>query len=353
MDKNVGKKKVSFSSQNNQVFEYNVMKTHPASIKTNETKTFTKTNFHKAKNNKSNKDNNDNSRSSGGCGGGGSGGSCSGGNSNRKRSHHHHHHHNNYLVKRRSYDNNSSNNNNDNINDNPSNTPYSPPAKKMKKIIITPKDDILVDNDNSNNNNSNIKRNIRWIYPNIPTIIEKLRYNNDLKNIRHKLEDKYNHYFLHNYVDKKELFTKDAKDIALRLLKLYDYHFSNILKNYNIILLNNPPADDEFIDQYKSVYKTFMKILNNCMQKLREMKISYEMLVKNMINDILIVEQAKTSRSTIDHLENRLLYIALFEYYHPVRNTNGDFEYSNEIYLKVQKACKKNKNYVMGSRMNE
>ena len=213
-----------------------------------------------------------------------------------------------------------------------------------------------MDNDNSNNNNnSNIKRDIRWIYPNIPTIIEKLRYNNDLKNIRHKLEDKYNHYFLHNYVDKKELFTKDkdAKDIALRLLELYDYHFSKILKNYNNILLNNPPMDDEFIDQYKNVYRKFMTILNNCMQKLREMKISYEVLVKNMINDILIVEQAKTSRSTIDHLENRLLYIALFEYYHPIRNTNGDFEYSNEIYLKVQKACKKNKNYVMGSRMNE
>ena len=222
------------------------------------------------------------------------------------------HRHNNNLTKRQS------NNDNHNL----GNTPSYSPAKKRKKTIML--------NDNNNNN----KRDLHWIYPTIPIIIKKLRHKIDLRNISYKLEDAFNSRFLHNYVDEKELFTKDekVKGIIAELLRLYNHNFLYILKTYNMILSKYLPVDDEFIEQYKKVYKTFMASLNSRIEILSQMKISYEMWIKYIINENLLVERAKAYPNTIESLENCLLYIALFEYYHPVRNPNGMFEYSFDLY---------------------
>ena len=213
------------------------------------------------------------------------------------------------------------------------------------------------------NSSSDEKRDIRWIYPNIYTIIEKLRYNKSLEAIRHRLENKYNNDFLldyfeetkedatkvSNYIDKDDKRHRDnnnddddekvrefGKLLDSQLLDLFTNFFVYILKTYNEILACGEP-ESQTIDRYKRFYIIFMKHLNDSIDDLRtHLNTSYEKWIKNLISKYILEEQNKdTEQGTIDNLEKRLLYIALFDYYHPTRTQDGKFTYSRDMYYLV------------------
>ena len=181
---------------------------------------------------------------------------------------------------------------------------------------------------NSNKNERNMK--LSWKLPHIYQIHDMIRKtgNINLKNIEKLLTSKLKHHYhypldLNKYPAHQATFSKTRKIINNVLLEYYiNDCFRNLIESYDTLLVNKQQEDLKIA--FQEWYRNFLFIFNIYIKVLNMNGITYENWIKD---EMKAMRMKKDPEMAEDEINNRLFYMGLFEYLHPIRNVDGEFEH--------------------------
>ena len=195
-----------------------------------------------------------------------------------------------------------------------------------KPLMLKPPEDLLIEKTSGN------KQQFSWRLPSIYTILEMCKNENNnncsaLKNIAKLLNTKYKHHYIHlfdlkKYSIRQAAFSDAKKKIDWILFNVFiNDNFAHLIKAYDKILENKDRDDLKLI--FRKWYRDFLFLFNVYMKVLKKNDIKYE----NWVKDLIKATYYKYPELTLEQINEKFLFMGLFEYFHPIRNQYGEFEY--------------------------